>query len=338
MTLSTGRWSRWIVVCLLLLSPGLADATERFTPKILAAFHEVVAASASSTVQVYCDGYTAALGTIVDPAGYIVTKASELSGKIECQLNVAGSKRYEATVVGRDKDLDLAVLKIDAKDLAPIAWSEGEPPAVGSWLVTPGLSREPLTIGVLSVSPRRIASPPGALGIDLAEPDEPAKIKSVRTNSPADKAGLEAGDIILKVNGKAVANNQELVLTVRSYQPGEKVELVIKRGETELTKTAVLSSLVKIFDHEGDDRAEFQNNLGGQLSERRTGFPSVIQHDSVLKPEQCGGPIVDLDGKAVGINIARAGRVESFALPGSVVREAVKKMLETHQTSTGVQR
>jgi hypothetical protein len=40
----------------------------------------------------------------------------------------------------------------------------------------------------------------------------------------------------------------------------------------------------------------------------------------------------------VGINIARAGRVESFALPSSVVREAIKKMLETHQTSTSVER
>jgi serine protease Do len=115
------------------------------------------------------------------------------------------------------------------------------------------------------------------------------------------------------------------------------VELIVQRDGKELTLSAVLDNRAHLF-HE-DDRAEFQNNLGSQLSERRAGFPSVIQHDSILKPSECGGPLVDLDGKAVGINIARAGRVESFALPGSVVREAVKKILETqHQTAAGVER
>jgi serine protease Do len=320
----------------LLLQPDFASAQERLHARVLAAFREAVAAPANSTVQVYCDGHTAALGTIVDAGGYIVTKASELEGKIECQLNAPG-KRYPATVVARDDELDLAVLKIDAKDLPVIAWSDGETPAVGSWLVTPGLSRDPLAIGVLSVSPRRIVSPPGALGIQLADIARPARIEQVVDGSAAQKAGLQAGDVIVKVNGKATEDREKLVETIRGYRPGEQVELVIKRGNQELTKTAVLTSLAKVFDME-DNRAEFQNNLGGRLSERRFGFPSVIQHDSVLKPSECGGPIVDLDGKAVGINIARAGRVESYALPAKVVRDAVKKMLETHQTSTSVER
>jgi Trypsin-like serine proteases, typically periplasmic, contain C-terminal PDZ domain len=329
--------STLLLLTILLVGPGLAFAQERLHRSVLAAFREAVAAPANSTVQVYCDSHTAALGTIVDAGGYIVTKASELEGKVECQMNAPG-KRYPAIIVATDKDLDLAVLKIDAKDLPVIAWSDGEAPGVGSWLVTPGLSRDPLAIGVLSVSPRRIGSPPGALGIHLARIDKPATIDDIVVGSAAQKAGLEVGDVVLKVNGKAVAGSQELVETIRGYRPGEQVELVIKRGDQELTKTAVLTSLAKVFDME-DNRAEFQNNLGGHLSERRYGFPSVIQHDSVLKPSECGGPIVDLDGKAVGINIARAGRVESYALPAKVVREAVKKMLlETHQTSTSVER
>jgi serine protease Do len=321
----------------LLAAPLAAPGDDHLPYKIRAAFRDVVAAPANSTVRVFCDGYSAALGTIVDPAGYIVTKASELKGKVECQLNEPGGKKYEATVVGRNKDLDLAVLKIDKPNLSAIVWSETEPPGVGTWLVTPGLSREPLAVGVLSVSPRRIASPPGALGIQLARVDKPATIEEVIPASAAHKAGLKVGDIVLKVNDKAVADSQQLIETIGGYQPGDQVELLIKRGDEELTKSAVLGSRAKIFDME-DNRAEFQNSLGGQLSQRRYGFPSVIQHDSVLRPEECGGPLVDLDGKAVGINIARAGRVESYALPAGLVRDAVKKMLETQQTSTSVER
>src|SRR5262249_33204710 len=61
------------------------------------------------------------------------------------------------------------------------------------------------------------------------------------------------------------------------------------------------------------------NNMGSKLSDKRTGFPNILQHDTVLAPADCGGPLVDLDGKAVGINIARAGRVESFAIPSDTV-------------------
>ena len=51
-------------------------------------------------------------------------------------------------------------------------------------------------------------------------------------------------------------------------------------------------------------------------------------------PEDCGGPLVDLEGRVLGINIARAGRVESYALPASVVRETVDRLLQTELTST----
>ena len=62
------------------------------------------------------------------------------------------------------------------------------------------------------------------------------------------------------------------------------------------------------------------------MSNRRWGFPSVIQHDTVLRPSDCGGPVVDLDGYAVGINIARAGRVASYALPVEVVNPLLKDL------------
>jgi S1-C subfamily serine protease len=66
--------------------------------------------------------------------------------------------------------------------------------------------------------------------------------------------------------------------------------------------------------------------MGSTLSERRNGFPTILQHDQVIAPTDCGGPLVDLDGKAVGINIARAGRVESYAIPTEVVLSAINEL------------
>jgi S1-C subfamily serine protease len=60
--------------------------------------------------------------------------------------------------------------------------------------------------------------------------------------------------------------------------------------------------------------------MGTTPSKRATDFPSVIQHDTALMPSDCGGPLVDLSGKVVGINIARGGRTETYAAPASRVR------------------
>ena len=75
-------------------------------------------------------------------------------------------------------------------------------------------------------------------------------------------------------------------------------------------------------------RDYFQNSMGGRLSKRRSGFPQALQHDSILRPNQCGSPLVGLDGKVVGINIARSSRVSSLALPVSTVQAVVKQLKE----------
>src|SRR5580765_4221663 len=66
---------------------------DHLTMPLLKAFREVITEPAKSTVQIYCDGYRACLGAVVRSDGYIVTKNSELKGKIECQLNNESQKR-----------------------------------------------------------------------------------------------------------------------------------------------------------------------------------------------------------------------------------------------------
>ena len=73
-------------LAVLLIAVQTSFAIERLDPRVLASFREVVAQPAKSTVQIYCDGYRSALGAVVREDGYVVTKSSELKGKIECLL------------------------------------------------------------------------------------------------------------------------------------------------------------------------------------------------------------------------------------------------------------
>lgn len=71
----------------------------------------------------------------------------------------------------------------------------------------------------------------------------------------------------------------------------------------------------------------FDNWGGGPFSQRRFGFPTVLAHDTTLAPDQCGGPLVDADGNVIGLNIARALRVTSYALTARDAAAAIDEML-----------
>ncbi len=66
-------------------------------------------------------------------------------------------------------------------------------------------------------------------------------IAEVAPNSPAAAAGLQQGDIIVKVNGEEITDSAGLAALIRDMRPGDKVELVIDRNGTEQTVTVTLA-------------------------------------------------------------------------------------------------
>ena len=71
-------------------------------------------------------------------------------------------------------------------------------------------------------------------------PDMTADVKGVRfadirPSSPAAKAGLQAGDVMIRFAGKEVANLQDFSFLLRSHKPGEVVEVTVMRNDQPLT-------------------------------------------------------------------------------------------------------
>jgi len=320
-----------VAICLIVCAgslPKSANASERNAYKVKNAFRDVVQGSIKCTVRVFSASRRVALGAIVDSDGYVLTKASELKQEIECQL--FDGRRLKAEIVGMHDEYDLALLKIDAKDLPTIEWDESEPPPVGSWLATPGLETIPISIGVVSVTPRKIERRIPVLGIILEDAEKGPQVFRVVPESNAAKAGMQRDDVITHLDGDQVKSRDTLIQAIRQHRPGDKVRLKILRGGKELTVDAELGEMAQLTH----GREFFQFALGGRLSERRGGFPLALQHDTVLHPDQCGGPLVDLNGKTIGINIARASRVASYALPASIVKPLVDRLKSGTMVST----
>ena len=114
--------------------------------------------------------------------------------------------------------------------------------------------------------------------------------------------------------------------------PGESVRLTIERP-TDSSEMDTLEMNAGIRDFGVLRETENDSKVNGPRNVRLSGFDRVIQHDTVLDPEECGGPVLDTSGNVVGLNIARAGRVVSYALPASLVIPEMISMLQEARAS-----
>ena len=98
---------------------------------------------------------------------------------------------------------------------------------------------------------------------DVEKLDRPrgALVASVAENSPSDKAGIKAGDIILEFNGILIKEMKELPKIVAQTEVGKTVEVKIWRNEKELTKKIKLGRLETSEDFKAEKKEEADPNI-----------------------------------------------------------------------------
>ncbi len=282
----------------------------------------ILSAVEQSVVQVISGGRTAALGTIVGAEGYVLTKRSELSGGDPIRVRLYDGRLLPARVAAVRRANDLALLKIDADTHVKPAEFYPQLPPVGSFLITTGRTGRPIGIGSLGVLERRVDHK-GRLGVVLGNSSNGrARVQGVWPDSGADEAGIEPEDQIIAINGREVFTSDNVITTLRGMFPGESVQLTIVRAGSTMEMNAGIREFGVLQESENDSR------VNGPRNARLSGFERVFQHDTLLDPDQCGGPVLDSSGRVIGLNIARAGRVVSYALPSSLVLPELNSMLQ----------
>jgi len=103
-------------------------------------------------------------GFIIDPNGYIVTNYHVIEDADQITVILQDDTNMTATVVGKDKKTDLALLKVDVKKPLPaVAWGDSDKVRVGDWVIAIG---DPyglggtVTAGIISARARDINSGP----------------------------------------------------------------------------------------------------------------------------------------------------------------------------------
>ena len=169
------------------------------------------------------------------------------------------------------------------------------------------------------------STPFSSIGVRFDLKTQTPKVEHVLPGLGAEKAGIKAGDIIEAVNSTAVTNRGQVVAIVSEFRDGQEVKLRVHRTQEDFE--AQIKMVVPAADKSPGFPSERRSSrLRGDVSQRSQGFEQAIEHDTVLQPWLCGGPLLDIDGKAIGLNIARASRVSTYALPASLARKILKDL------------
>jgi len=155
---------------------------------------------------------------------------------------------------------------------------------------------------------RNEALPPVALGIAMGdEPgDRGVEVDQVHPGSPADRAGVRQGDVLISLDGKNVEHPKDVRQFLMSKKGGDRVEITVKRNGKNEVLSATLIGRQEIFGNQGQ---QFPPQFGGnqQFGNQQSGNPPFGQPGlhPTFRPQRRAWLGLGLDDTKKGIEVER---------------------------------
>lgn len=275
------------------------------------------------------------IGTIVRSDGLILTKASELGATFSVRYD---GRSYPGILLSTDEKTDLALVGIAENNMPVVRWAD-ESPKPGSTVAAPILLQESTEdmvsepssyLGAFShvLEANRptvhATSQVTSLGLTSEQIDSQLVIAALQDDTPAYRSGLSPGDVILQIDETKITSRADLTAFLDQQVVGQEVTLTIERAGTRKEFPVELIAPVLIPPATGISLTEGVPMIP---SVRRAPFPDTYVHTAPLNAWDCGSPLYDLQGRALGLNIAAVAPARTLALPPVEIRAALKRLL-----------
>ncbi|MBK8257576.1 MAG: trypsin-like peptidase domain-containing protein [Polyangiaceae bacterium] len=206
------------------LSEGMADVAEKVSPSVVQV--EVTVANDSATKPGEAGKRGVGSGVIFSADGAVLTNNHVIEDAKAVSIKLKDGRVFAATLAGRDPQTDLAVLKIDAKNLPTVTFADSDAARVGEIVLAIGsplgLSHT-VTMGVLSAKGRGGANP----AEDYLQTD--ASINAGNSGGPL----VNIDGKVLGINTQTAAKAQGISLSVPANMAKRVAEQLLKNGKVD---------------------------------------------------------------------------------------------------------
>ncbi|MFD2158649.1 S1C family serine protease [Rubritalea tangerina] len=277
-------------------------------------------------VNVFSNGRMVSRGTVTKEG--ILTKWSELVSKGD-RIWVVGhdGSKHEAFVKAVYLEYDLALLDYGS-GLPAVDLGAETDLNLGEFLLAVGPAKDAHGFGVVSVLPRSLRESDKAfLGVRMdfnPVSGGGVRLESVERGSAAARAGLRPGDVVTQVNGIKVNGLHEMGNNLQTLRPGDQVGIQFLRDGKAFQVDVVLGARPELKQY-SPQRMKQMKRMGGAINEVAEGFPEVLQSDMQVDAIDAGSPVFDLDGRFVGIIVARASRIKTYIVPADKIIQQLEK-------------
>jgi serine protease Do len=151
-------------------------------------------------------------GFIVSQDGYILTNNHVVQDADHVKVTLLDNREFDARVVGRDRPTDVAVIKINASRLTPIALGNSDAPRIGDWVLAVG---NPLTFtfsvtaGIVSAKGRGLQG--------LTDPNDRYQIQDFIQTDAAINPGNSGGPLV-NLQGEVIGINAAIASQTGYYE------------------------------------------------------------------------------------------------------------------------
>src|SRR6266852_3684023 len=210
-------------------------------------------------------------GFIIDPKGYIVTNQHVIEGATRIMIGLLTGERYRATVIGTDRETDLALLKIDAgHDLPVMKFGDSNASQVGDWVLAIGSPfglDQTVTAGIISKKER--------------DSQQFTNFQRFLQTDAAINRGNSGGPLV-NMHGEAIGVNSQIATLTGDYNgigfalPSNEAKFVceqilsggkVKRGFLGVTLAPVQGEFARVYglpEAKGAIIADVQPDRNGQ--------------------------------------------------------------------------
>ncbi|MEG2328210.1 MAG: PDZ domain-containing protein [Akkermansia sp.] len=323
-----------------LIAPQDKQTLDRQATGIFKSWDSLSRQAGISTVIIVAGNRQLAQGMIV-AEGKVLTKYSDLKQtRVPLSVLDSSGQVHDMRPIAAIPEYDLVLLDVPGLTHPPLTSSVFAEAKEGDMIAAVSAGGHATDFGVISVDQRSLREedmPYLGLVADSSWEGAGARIAAIERNSGAHRAGLLPGDVLLQMNGFPLEGMFSLGTSLQKVKAGGSVPFIAKRNGAQVQGTLKTTGRPKgmKFPHK---RLELMNSMGNRMSSRRSDFPLVFQTDMTLLPERAGCPVINLEGKVIGMALSRAGRMETYILPSWVIHELAQGLVPKNNLALDAKR